>query len=121
MSQNRTPKEPLEIKPHGAMVIDFPMAGNVSTGGGHGPEDRQGYPPQNLNLVGKSLPAMPEVSIPALHKKSRAVIDRPYRLALQPVGALYERPRCISCAKPAADVSSARPAATFILERSAER
>ena len=53
------------------MVRDF------STGGGHGPEDVlvegdenivtkkwQGYPPQNLNLVGKPHPPMPEVAIP---------------------------------------------------------
>src|SRR2546426_1401571 len=36
----------------------------------------------------------------ALHKKSWAVIDRPYSLGFAAVGALYERPRCISCAKP---------------------
>jgi hypothetical protein len=35
----------------------------------------------------------------ALHKKSRAVIDRPYRLGFATVGALYERPRSIFCAK----------------------
>ncbi len=50
----------------------------------------------------------------ALHKKSRAVIphgcalsrlrfaDRPYSLGFTTVGALYERPLFISCAKPAA-------------------
>src|SRR5205823_4592972 len=37
---------------------------------------------------------------PALHKKSWAVIDRPYSLGCATVGALYERPRCIFCAKP---------------------
>src|SRR5437762_6312959 len=31
----------------------------------------------------------------ALHKKSWAVIDRPYSLGCATVGALYERPRCI--------------------------
>ena len=35
-----------------------------------------------------------------LHKKSWAVIDRPYSLGFATVGALYERPRYISCAKP---------------------
>src|SRR5207302_3393539 len=35
----------------------------------------------------------------ALHKKSWAVIDRPYSLGCATVGALYERPRCIFCAK----------------------
>ncbi|PYS00813.1 MAG: hypothetical protein DMG16_14590, partial [Acidobacteria bacterium] len=34
-----------------------------------------------------------------LHKKSWAVIDRPYSLGCATVGALYERPRCIFCAK----------------------
>jgi len=28
------------------------------------------------------------------------VIDRPYSLRFVTLGALYERPRCISCAKP---------------------
>src|SRR3989442_6280775 len=36
----------------------------------------------------------------ALHKKSWAVIDRPYSLGFATVGALYERPRYISCARP---------------------
>ena len=36
----------------------------------------------------------------AFHKKSWAVIDRPYSLEFATVGALYERPRCIFCAKP---------------------
>jgi CO/xanthine dehydrogenase Mo-binding subunit len=83
MSQNRTPKEKLELKPHNAIVIDLPMVRNFSTGGGHGPEDTlvegdekivtkkwQGYPPQNLNLVGKPLPPMPEVSIPRFTGKA---------------------------------------------------
>src|SRR5438552_19131409 len=77
MSQNRTPKEKLEVKPHGAIVIDLPMVRNFSTGGGHGPEDTlvegdekivtkkwQGYPPQNLNVIGKPMQPLPVVSIP---------------------------------------------------------
>src|SRR5438128_2419810 len=44
--------------------------------------------------------------IAALHKKSWAVIDRPYSLGLATVGALYERPRYISCAKPPIALSS---------------
>src|SRR3989441_199770 len=39
-------------------------------------------------------------SVWALDKKSWAVIDRPYSLGCATVGALYERPRCIFCAKP---------------------
>src|SRR2546427_8721480 len=42
----------------------------------------------------------------ALHKKPWAVIDRPYSLGFATVGALYERPRYISCAKPAAGETS---------------
>jgi len=77
MSQEKKPKEKIEVKPHNAIIIDLPMVRNYSTGGGHGPEDTlvegdekivtkkwQGYPPQNLNIVGKPMPAMPEVSIP---------------------------------------------------------
>src|SRR5439155_19898817 len=37
----------------------------------------------------------------ALHKKSWAVIDGLYSLGCATVGARYERPRCIFCAKPA--------------------
>jgi hypothetical protein len=59
------------------MVRDF------STGGGHGPGDElvegddklvtkkwQGYPPVNLNVVGKSMPPMPEVAIPRFTGKA---------------------------------------------------
>src|SRR6266516_1256936 len=34
-----------------------------------------------------------------VNKKSWAVIDRPYNVGFATVGALYERPRCISCAR----------------------
>src|SRR5438876_112261 len=78
MSQNpQKPKEKIVSKAHHSIVIDMPMVRNYSTGGGHGPEDTlvegdskiatkkwQGYPPQNLNLVGKPHPPMPEVAIP---------------------------------------------------------
>ena len=37
-----------------------------------------------------------------MHKKSWAVIDRPYSLGCTTVGALYERPRFIFSAKPVA-------------------
>ena len=39
MSQDKKPKEKIEVKPHNAIVIDLPMVRNFSTGGGHGPED----------------------------------------------------------------------------------
>src|SRR2546422_9983488 len=47
-----------------------------------------------------------------LHKKSWAVIDRPYSLACATVGALYERPRCIFCAKPTRPITSCSVPAT---------
>ena len=78
MSQNPVkPKKRIEASPHKAIVIDQPMVRDYSTGGGHGPEDTlvegdnkvvtkkwQGYPPQNLNIIGKPFPPMPEVAIP---------------------------------------------------------
>ena len=55
------------------------------------------YPPSTANAARS---ANPHLLVPALHKKSWAVIDRPYSLGCATVGALYERPRCIFCAKP---------------------
>src|SRR5262245_17814198 len=57
--------------------VKLPMVRNFSTGGGHGPEDTlvegdekivtkkwQGYRPENLNVVGKPMPPLPEVAMP---------------------------------------------------------
>jgi CO/xanthine dehydrogenase Mo-binding subunit len=33
-------------------------------------KNRQGYPPENLNVIGKSMPALPEVSIPRFTGKA---------------------------------------------------
>ena len=41
-----------------------------------------------------------------MHKKSWAVIDRPYSLGCATVGALYERPRCIFCSNPRGGVDA---------------
>jgi xanthine dehydrogenase molybdenum-binding subunit len=78
MSQ-QGPKFKIEAKPHNSVVINQPMVRNYSTGGGHAPGDTltegdekivtqkwQGYPPENLNLVGKPRPPLPEVAIPRL-------------------------------------------------------
>ena len=75
MIQNR--KTRLEAKPESTIVIKQPMVRDFSTGGGHGPGNEivegdqkivtkkwQGYAPENLNVIGKSIPPMPEVSIP---------------------------------------------------------
>jgi CO/xanthine dehydrogenase Mo-binding subunit len=78
MSQNpQQPKEKIQASTHKAIVVNLPMVRDFSTGGGHGPEDTitegddkivtrkwQGYPPQNLNVIGKPFPPMPEVAIP---------------------------------------------------------
>ena len=62
---------------HSVVIVNQPMVRNYSTGGGHGPEDTlvegddqivtqkwQGYPPVNLNVVGKANAPLPEVAIP---------------------------------------------------------
>src|ERR1700758_4211107 len=79
----KDPKEKLEAKPESCVIISQPMVRDFSTGGGHQPGDTlvegdqkivtrkwQGYPPQNLNLIGKSHPAMPEVGIPRVTGKA---------------------------------------------------
>ena len=76
MSQNDE-KMKIESRPHSTVVISQPMVRDYSTGGGHLPGDTlvegdeqivtrkwQGYPPENLNVIGHSMPPMPEVSIP---------------------------------------------------------
>jgi xanthine dehydrogenase YagR molybdenum-binding subunit len=80
MSQDQKPKTPKrKIEPHlhSTIIVNQPMVRNFSTGGGHLPGDTlvegddkivtkkwQGYPPENLNLVGKPQPPLPEVAIP---------------------------------------------------------
>src|SRR6266404_8133341 len=80
MSQNqkpKTPKKKIEPHLHSAIIVNQPMVRDFSTGGGHLPGDTlvegdqkivtrkwQGYPPENLKVVGKSMPPMPEVAIP---------------------------------------------------------
>ena len=82
---DQPPKTKIEAKPEedSIVIINQPMVRNFSTGGGHGPEDTlvegdqkivtkkwQGYPPQNLNLIGKPHPPMPEVGIPRVTGKA---------------------------------------------------
>jgi CO/xanthine dehydrogenase Mo-binding subunit len=63
--------------PDSVIIVNQPAVRDFSTGGGHGPEQTltegddkitikkwQGYPPDNLNLIGKPHPAMPDVAIP---------------------------------------------------------
>jgi xanthine dehydrogenase YagR molybdenum-binding subunit len=75
MSQNQKPK--IQPRTNSVISINLPMVRDFSTAGGHSPADTlvegdeklvtkkwQGYPPQNLNLIGKPRPPMPEVAIP---------------------------------------------------------
>ena len=76
--QNARPaKTKIEPKMESVIQIKQPMVRNFSTGGGHLAGDTiiegdakivtkkwQGYPPENLNVVGKSIPPMPEIATP---------------------------------------------------------
>jgi CO/xanthine dehydrogenase Mo-binding subunit len=84
MSQNpQKPKTKIVPSTHDVIIVNQPMVRNFSTGGGHGPEEVlvegddkivtkkwQGYPPQNLNLIGKPHAPMPEVAIPRFTGKA---------------------------------------------------
>jgi CO/xanthine dehydrogenase Mo-binding subunit len=74
------PKVKLTPRLESTLVIHQPAVRDYSTGGGHLPGDElfegvgadanietkkwQGYPPVNLNVVGKPMPPLPEVAIP---------------------------------------------------------
>lgn len=73
----RGEKIKIEAEPESIIQIKQPMVRNYSTSGGHLPGDEliegaqktvtrkwQGYPPENLNVLGKPMPPLPEVSIP---------------------------------------------------------
>src|SRR5207249_5535138 len=84
MSQNpQKPKLKIEPKLESTIIIRQPMVRNFSTGGGHLPGDMliegdakiqtkkwQGYPPENLSVLGKSMPPIPEVAIPRFTGKA---------------------------------------------------
>jgi xanthine dehydrogenase YagR molybdenum-binding subunit len=83
MTQKQSPKTKLESKPRDVISVNLPMVRDFSTAGGHRAGDTliegdekistkkwQGYPPQNLNLVGKPRPPMPEVAIPRFTGKA---------------------------------------------------
>ena len=84
MSQTpRRPKRRIVAAPESIVQIKQPMVRDFSTHGGHAPGNElvegarktvtkkwQGYPPENLNVVGKSMPALPEVSIPRFTGKA---------------------------------------------------
>src|SRR5215470_10950922 len=77
-------KVKLEPKMESVIQVKLPMVRDFSTGGGHLPGDTlvegdakivtrkwQGYPPGNLNVVGKPMPPMPEVAIPRFLGKAQ--------------------------------------------------
>ncbi len=80
----RGAKPRIEATPESIIRIQQPMVRDYSTNGGHlagdelleGPHKTvtrkwQGYPPQNLHVLGKPLPALPEVSIPRFTGKAQ--------------------------------------------------
>jgi xanthine dehydrogenase YagR molybdenum-binding subunit len=80
----RGSKEPIKPELENVVHIKMPMVRDYSTTGGHGPGDEviegasntvtkkwQGYPPENLNVLGTPLPPLPEVSIPRFTGKAQ--------------------------------------------------
>src|SRR5580698_8472772 len=74
----------IEPEPDSIIHIKMPMVRDYSTSGGHLVGDDvlegaqktvtrkwQGYPPENLHVLGKPLPALPEVSIPRFTGKAQ--------------------------------------------------
>ena len=80
----RGEKIKIEAAPDSIIQIKLPMVRDYSTSGGHLPGDEviegaqktvtkkwQGYPPENLNVLGKPMPPLPEVSIPRFTGKAQ--------------------------------------------------
>ncbi len=80
----RGEKITIDAEPESIIQIKQPMVRNFSTSGGHLPGDEllegaqktvtkkwQGYPPENLNVLGKPMPPLPEVSIPRFTGKAQ--------------------------------------------------
>jgi CO/xanthine dehydrogenase Mo-binding subunit/aerobic-type carbon monoxide dehydrogenase small subunit (CoxS/CutS family) len=74
----------IDATPASIVQIKLPMVRDYSTSGGHLAGNEvlegvkktvtkkwQGYPPANLNVLGKSMPALPEVSIPRFTGKAQ--------------------------------------------------
>ena len=80
----RGEKIAIEASPASILQVKLPMVRDYSTSGGHLPGNDvtegaqktvtkkwQGYPPENLNVLGKPMPALPEVSIPRFTGKAQ--------------------------------------------------
>ena len=78
----RGEKEPA-VEPHSIVHVKQPMVRDFATHGGHAPGDTliegpsgtatrkwQGYAPENLKVIGRSLPALAEVSVPRFTGKA---------------------------------------------------
>jgi CO/xanthine dehydrogenase Mo-binding subunit/aerobic-type carbon monoxide dehydrogenase small subunit (CoxS/CutS family) len=79
----RTKNAAVEATPASVTHIQLPMVRDYSTAGGHLPGDEvlegarktvtrkwQGYPPEDLKVIGKPMPALPEVSLPRFTGKA---------------------------------------------------
>src|SRR5215471_7698856 len=79
----RDPKTKIGPEPESIVHVRQPMVRDFSTAGGHLAGDTivegsrktvtkkwQGYPPENLNVIGKPMPALAEVSIPRFTGKA---------------------------------------------------
>jgi CO/xanthine dehydrogenase Mo-binding subunit/aerobic-type carbon monoxide dehydrogenase small subunit (CoxS/CutS family) len=77
----RGSKRDIETGPESIIEIKQPMVRDFATAGGHLPgaevmegtrqvKKWQGYPPENLNVLGKPLPPLPEVSVPRFTGKA---------------------------------------------------
>ncbi len=80
----RGSKTPIEPETESVVHVKMPMVRDYSTTGGHLPGDQvvegasrtvtkkwQGYPPENLKVLGIPLPPLPEVSIPRFTGKAQ--------------------------------------------------
>jgi CO/xanthine dehydrogenase Mo-binding subunit/aerobic-type carbon monoxide dehydrogenase small subunit (CoxS/CutS family) len=78
----RGEREPV-VEPHSIVHVTLPMVRDYATHGGHAPGNQliegasgtvtkkwQGYAPENLKVIGKSMPALAEVSIPRFTGKA---------------------------------------------------
>jgi CO/xanthine dehydrogenase Mo-binding subunit/aerobic-type carbon monoxide dehydrogenase small subunit (CoxS/CutS family) len=79
----RGSKTQIEPATESVVQVKMPMVRDYTTSGGHLPGDEvlegpqktvtrkwQGYPPENLHVLGKPMPALPEVSIPRFTGKA---------------------------------------------------
>jgi CO/xanthine dehydrogenase Mo-binding subunit/aerobic-type carbon monoxide dehydrogenase small subunit (CoxS/CutS family) len=77
----RGEKSGIEAEPESIVHIKMPMVRDYATAGGHLPGDEliegkirtrkwQGYPPEDLNILGKSMPPLAEVAVPRFTGKA---------------------------------------------------